>query len=92
MAPPCLHCLALPVSIGIGSVVLRPLLTSGLPSSACAALFLAFSRRDDLLPGAAQISPDKNIDFLCTSSPFTKSVDRRRLRDVGLTRLTGPAL
>ncbi len=34
-------------------------------------LFLAFSRRGDLLPGAAQISPDKNISFLCTSSPFT---------------------
>ncbi len=58
-------------SMGIGNPVLRPLLTSALPSPACTGLFLAFSRRDDLLPGAAQISPDKNIGFLCTSSPFT---------------------
>jgi hypothetical protein len=58
-------------TIGLGCPVLRPLLTSTLPSPACAGLFLAFSRRDDLLPGAAQISPDKDIRFLCTSSPFT---------------------
>ena len=58
-------------SIGIGNPVLRPLLTSALPSPACAGLFLAFSRRDDLLLGAAQISTDKSIGFLCTSSPFT---------------------
>ena len=63
--------------IGIGSSVLRPLLTSALPSPAYAGLFLAFSRRDDLLPGAAQISQDKSIDFLCASSPFTKSLNRQ---------------
>ena len=54
-------------SIGIGSPALRPLLTSASPSPACAGLFLAFSRRDDLLLGAAQISPYKSIDFLCAS-------------------------
>jgi hypothetical protein len=35
------------------------------PSPVCTGLFLAFIRRDDLLPEAMQIFPDKNIGFLC---------------------------
>ena len=59
---------------------------------AFANLFLVFSRRDDLLPEATQISPDKDINFLCTSSPFTWSIDWERLSDVWRTCLTDPAL
>ena len=50
-----------------------------------------------------QVSPDKGLSelarsklscvmFRCTSSPFTKSVVRKRLRDVVLARLADPAL
>lgn len=56
-----LHCLALPVSIGIGSIVLRPLLTFVLRSPTFAGLFPDLSLRDDLLPGATQISPDVHV-------------------------------
>jgi len=77
--------------------VLRPLLNSAPPDSACAGPFQAFGQA--LLPGATtarrppgQISPDKSVICRRASSCFTNAVDRERLRGVVPTRLTAPAL
>ncbi|MDB4743181.1 hypothetical protein OAF98_01735 [Planctomicrobium sp.] len=39
-----------------------------------------------------RISQDKTYGFRCASSRFTNANERRRLRDVWLTRLSAPAL
>jgi len=61
--------LALPVSLGLGGSVLRPLLTSVRHESGCPVrpAFRASSTRGY----AAQISPNKNVNFRRASSPST---------------------
>jgi hypothetical protein len=80
----------LPVRIGSAASVLRPLLTSASPTTACTAGFQAFGQA--LLPGAGQISPDKNVICRRASSCFTCEAVWERLRGVVPTRLAAPAL
>jgi hypothetical protein len=68
-----LHRSVLPVRIGCAGSVLRPLLTSASPTTACTAVFQAFGQA--LLPGAGQISPDKNVICRRASSCFTCEAD-----------------
>jgi hypothetical protein len=81
---------ALPVRIGSAASVLRPLLTSAPFAAACAVAFQAFGQA--LLPGAGQISPDKNVICRRTGSCFTCEAVWERLRGVAPTRLASPAL
>jgi len=67
-----------------------------MPASSCDDAFQTF--RQALLSGAnddsrviLQVSPDKNVIFRCTSSPFTWTGVWERLRDDWLTRLPEPA-
>ena len=92
-----LHRSVLPVSVGIGSSVLRPRLTSAPPGSAFTDPFQGFGQA--LLAGATlgldqamQISPDKSVMLRCTSASFTCAVDWGRLRTDGRACLTEPAL
>ena len=69
MAPPCVKRLVLPVSLGLGGSVLRPLLTSVRTARSYP--------RSPRLSGQpysrvrAQISPNKSVNCRCTSSPST---------------------
>ncbi len=95
--PKLLENCVLRVVIGIDSSLLRPLLTPTPPESVFTGPFQAF--RQALLAGASttrkssmQVSPDKDMNLPCASSPFTKSINRVRLCSVWPTRpLTRPS-
>jgi hypothetical protein len=57
---------------------------------ACTVAFQAFGQA--LLPGAGQISPDKNVICRRAGSCFTCAAVWERLRGVVPTRLASPAL
>ncbi len=92
-----LHRSILRVVIGSDRSLLRSLLTPASPESVFTDPFHAF--RQALLAGASttrkssmQVSPDKSMNLLCASSPFTKSIHRVRLCSVWPTRpLTRPS-
>ena len=85
-----LHRSVLPFRSGSAVSVLRPLLTSASPATACTAVFQAFGQA--LLPGAGQISPDKNVIGRRAGLCFTCEAVWERLRGVVPTRLASPAL